>query len=112
MSMHQLRIKVDPKDSFHGELESVLDQFPKYHVHTLLGHFSVARIVERRNAYKFLVGNSEGKRPLVRPRRRWENNIRMSLRQIVWGSVDWIRVVKDRGQQLAAAKTVINVRVP
>jgi hypothetical protein len=45
---------------------------------------------ERRNSYRLLVGNPEGKRPLGRPRRRWLNNIRMELVEVGWGDVDWI----------------------
>jgi hypothetical protein len=45
---------------------------------------------EKRNAYRILVGKPEGKIPLGRPRRRWEDNIRMDLREIGWGGIDWI----------------------
>jgi hypothetical protein len=47
---------------------------------------------EMRNAYKIFVGKSEGKRPLGRPRRRWKDNIRMNLREIVWEDVNWMYV--------------------
>jgi hypothetical protein len=53
------------------------------------GH--VARMREERNVYKVLMGNPEGKRPLGRPRRRWEDGIRMDLRETGWGSADWIQ---------------------
>jgi hypothetical protein len=53
-----------------------------------VGH--VARMGEKRNAYRLLVGKSEGKRPLGRPRCRWLNNIRMDLVEVGWGDVDWI----------------------
>jgi hypothetical protein len=52
------------------------------------GH--VARIGEKRNAYRLLVGKPEGKRPLGRPRRRWVHNIRMDLGEMGWGDMDWI----------------------
>jgi hypothetical protein len=52
----------------------------------------VARVGEKRNAYRVLVGKPEGKRSLRRPRRRWENNIKMELREIVWGGMDWIHL--------------------
>jgi hypothetical protein len=52
------------------------------------GH--VARIGEKRNAYRILVGNSEGKKPLRRARRRWMGNIKMDFREIGWGGMDWI----------------------
>jgi hypothetical protein len=51
---------------------------------------------EKRNAYRILVGKLEGKRPLGRPRRRWEDNIKMDLREIVWGGMDWIDLAQDR----------------
>jgi hypothetical protein len=54
------------------------------------GH--VARMGEERKVYKFLVVKPEGKRPLGRPRRRWEDGIRMDLREIGFGDVDWIRL--------------------
>jgi hypothetical protein len=48
---------------------------------------------EKRNAYRILVGKSEGKRPLGRPRRRWVDNIKMGLREIGWDGVDWIGLI-------------------
>jgi hypothetical protein len=51
---------------------------------------------EERKVYTVLVGKPEGKRPLGRPRRRWENGIRMDLREIGMGGVDWIRLAQDR----------------
>jgi hypothetical protein len=53
---------------------------------------------EKRNAYRILVGKPEGIRPLGRPRRRWEHNIRMDLREIRWGCMDWINLAQDRDQ--------------
>jgi len=64
-----------------------------------------------RNAYKILVGKSEGKKSRGRPRRRWEDNIRMNLREIDWEVVDWIRLAQDRDRWRALVKTVINLRV-
>jgi hypothetical protein len=58
------------------------------------GH--VARMREERNVYRVLMGKSEGKKPLERPRRRWEDGIRMDLREIGWGSEDWIQLAQDR----------------
>jgi hypothetical protein len=58
----------------------------------LEGH--AARMGEERKVYKILVGKPEGKRPLRRPRRRWEDGIRMDLRESGWG-VDWIRLAQD-----------------
>jgi hypothetical protein len=50
----------------------------------------------KKNAYMILVGTPEGKRPLGRPRHRWEDNIRMDLREIGWGGIDWIDLAQDR----------------
>jgi hypothetical protein len=58
----------------------------------------VARMGEKRNAYKLLVGKPEGKRPLGRPRRRWVDNIRMDLGKVGWGGVDWTGLVQDRNR--------------
>jgi hypothetical protein len=66
---------------------------------------------EERNVYKVLVGKPEGKRPLGRPRHRWEDGIRMDLREIVWGSVEWIQLAQDRDQWQALVDTVMNLRV-
>jgi hypothetical protein len=60
----------------------------------LAGH--VARTREERKVYKVLVGKPEGKIPLGRPRRRWEDGIRMDLRDIGLGNVDWIRLAQNR----------------
>jgi hypothetical protein len=51
---------------------------------------------EGRNVYRVLVGKPEGKRPLERPRRRWEDGIKMDLREIGWGDVEWIHLAQDR----------------
>jgi hypothetical protein len=56
----------------------------------------VARIGAKRNAYRILVRNQEGKKPLRRPRRRWVNNIKMDLTEIGWGGMDWIDRAQDR----------------
>jgi hypothetical protein len=77
---------------------------------TWTGH--VARMGERRNAYRILVGNPEGKRPLGRPRRRWVDNIKMDLRKIGWNGGDWIDLAQDRDQWRAFVKAVMNLRVP
>jgi hypothetical protein len=58
--------------------------------------------------YKVLVGKSEGKRPLERPRHMWEDGIRRDLRGIGWGGVDWIQLAQDRDQWRALVNTVIN----
>jgi hypothetical protein len=53
---------------------------------------------DKRNTYRILVGKLEGKRPLGRPRRRWVDNIKMVLREIGWGGIDWIVLAQDRDQ--------------
>jgi hypothetical protein len=76
----------------------------------LAGH--VARIGSKRNAYRILVVNLERKRPLGIPRRRWEDNIIMDLREIGWGGMDWIEVAEDMDQWRTDVNTVMNLRVP
>jgi hypothetical protein len=66
---------------------------------------------EERNVYRVLMGKPEGKRPLGRSRRRWEDGIRMDLRRIGWGSVDWIQLAQDRDQWPALVNMVMNLRV-
>jgi hypothetical protein len=74
------------------------------------GH--VARMGEKRNAYRLLVGKPEGKRPLGRPRRRWVDNIEMDLLEIGWGGVDWIGLAQDSDKWRALVNAVMNIRVP
>jgi len=62
--------------------------------------------------YRVLVGKPEEKRPLGGPRRRWENNIRMDLREVGCGCVDWIELAQDRERWRALMSAVINLRVP
>jgi hypothetical protein len=62
--------------------------------------------------YNILVGSPEGRRPLGRPRRRWEDNIKMDLREIRFGDVDWIHLAQDRDRWRALVNTVMNLRVP
>jgi hypothetical protein len=71
-----------------------------------------ARKGEERNAYRILVRNPEGKRPLGRPRRRWKDNFKVDLREIGWGGMDWIALAQDRNQWRAFVNTVMNLRVP
>jgi hypothetical protein len=59
-----------------------------------------------------LVGKPEGKRPLKRPRRRWEDNIRLDLREIGWGGMEWIDLAQNRDQWRAVVNTVMSLRVP
>jgi hypothetical protein len=59
-----------------------------------------------------LVGRPEGRRPLGRPRRRWEGNIKMDLQEVRWGGVDWIDMAQDRDRWRALVSAVMNLRVP
>jgi hypothetical protein len=74
------------------------------------GH--VARIEDKRNAYRLLVGKPEGKRPLGRPSRKWVDNIRMDLGEVGWGGADCIGLAKDRNRWRALVNSVLNLRVP
>jgi hypothetical protein len=68
---------------------------------------------ERRGAYRALVGKPEGRRPLGRPRHRWEDSIKMDLREVGWGGVmDWINVARDKDRRRALVNAVMNFRVP
>ena len=71
----------------------------------------VARIGEGRGVHLVLVGKPEGNRPLGRPRRRWEDNIKMVLRE-VGGGGDWMELAQDRDRWRALVNTVMNLRVP
>jgi hypothetical protein len=71
----------------------------------------VARM-EKKNAYRILVGMPEEKRPLGRPRLRWVDNIKMNLRETGWDGEDWIDLAQDRNQWRALVNAVINLRVP
>ena len=74
------------------------------------GH--VARMGEGRGVYRVLVGKPEGKRPLGRPRRRWENNIRMYFQEVGLGDEDWIGLAQDRDWWRALVSALRNLRVP
>jgi hypothetical protein len=67
---------------------------------------------EGRGVYKVFVGRPESKRPLGRPRRRWEDNIKLHLREIGIDGANWIRLAQDRVQWRAFVGTVMNIRVP
>jgi hypothetical protein len=74
------------------------------------GH--VARMGEGRGVYRDLVESPKGKRPLGRPRRRWDDNIKMDLREIGIDEANWIQLAQDRVQWRACVNTVMNFRVP
>jgi hypothetical protein len=62
--------------------------------------------------YRVLVGKPEGKRPLGRPRRRWEDNIKMDLREVLYWGMDWSELAQDRGRWREVVNAVMNLRVP
>jgi hypothetical protein len=66
---------------------------------------------ERRGACRALVGKREGRRPLERPRRRWEDNIKMDLREVGWGGIDWIDLAENRDRWRTLVNTVMNLWV-
>jgi hypothetical protein len=74
------------------------------------GH--VARMGEKRGVYRVLVEQTEGKRQLGRPRRRWEDNNKMDLEEVGCGCMDWIELTQDREKWRALVNAVMNIRVP
>jgi hypothetical protein len=73
---------------------------------------NIACMEEMGNAYGILAGKPERIRPLSIPRHKWEDNIKMDLREIGWGGMDWIDLAQDRDQWRALVNTVINLQVP
>ena len=67
---------------------------------------------ERRGVYRFLVGKFDRKRPLERPRRRWEDDIKKDLQEVGCGGIDWIELAQDRGRLRALVSVVMNHRMP
>ena len=72
----------------------------------------MARMGEQRGVHRFLVGKPEGKRPLGRSRRRWEDNIKMDLQEMGGGCGNWMELAQDRNKWRALVSTVMNLRVP
>ena len=75
-----------------------------------VGH--VAHMGERRGVYRVLVGKPQNKRPLGRPRHRWEDNIKMDLQEVGCGGMDWIELAQDRDRWQALVNAVMNLLVP
>jgi hypothetical protein len=71
-----------------------------------------SRYGERRGTYRVLVGKADRRRPLGRPRRRWEDNIEMDLPEVGWGGLDCIDLSEDRDRWWAVVNAVMNLRVP
>jgi hypothetical protein len=71
----------------------------------------VACTGEGRNVYRVLMGRTEGKSPLERPRRRWEDGIKMDHGEIGWGGVEWIHLAQDRDRWRAVVNAVMNILV-
>jgi hypothetical protein len=67
---------------------------------------------EERGAYRILVGRPEGRRPLGRPRRRWDDNIKMDIREVGWEDMNWIELAQDRDRWQALVNAVMNLGVP
>ena len=67
---------------------------------------------KRRGLYRFLVGKPDGKNPLGRPRRRWEDNINMNFQEVECGVMDWIELAQDRDRWRALVNAAMNLRVP
>jgi hypothetical protein len=85
---------------------------PKYEGQFEPLYCNVPCMGEIRNMYRILVTKPEGKRPLGKPRCRWEDNIRMDLREIGREVADWMHLVQDRDQWQALVNTVMNLWVP
>jgi hypothetical protein len=75
-----------------------------------VGH--IAQMGEQRGVYRVLVGKPEGKRPLGRPRHRWEDNIKIDLQEVGCGGMDWIGLAQDRDKWRALVNAVKNLQVP
>ena len=80
--------------------------------HTLSLSVNLSNYQLMRGVYSVLVGKPEGRRPLGRPRRGWEDNIRMDLREVGCGCVDWVELAQDRDRWRALVSAVMNFRAP
>ena len=115
---------------FGPKRDGVTEEWKKLHNEELIGLYSspnivrviksrrmrwavrVARMEQGRGVYKVLVGKPEGKRPLGRPRRRWEDNIKTDLEEVGRGCGDWMELAQDRDGWRVLVSTVMNFRVP
>jgi hypothetical protein len=88
------------------------DLFAGYFLFELYIILHVARMGEKRNAYRILLGRPDGKRPLGRPRRRRAKNIKIDLRELGWDGMDWIDLAQNMDQWRALVNTVMNLRLP
>jgi hypothetical protein len=112
------RIFGPKRDEVTGEWRKFHDLYSSPSIITIIksrrmgwaGH--IARMGEKRNAYRLLVGTPDGKRPLGRPRRRWLDNNRVDLGEGGKGDVDWIGLSQDRNRWRALVNSVLNLRVP
>jgi hypothetical protein len=95
-----------------SDLRLPSSDYEKYYYLRMRRAGHVARMGKKWNACRILVGKSEGKRPLARPRRRWLDNIKMDLREIGWDGVQWFVMAQDRDQWRGLENTVLNLRVP
>ena len=87
---------------YHGDIKSCITEYPDH----------VARMGEGRGVHRVVVGKPEGKKPLGRPRRRWEDSIEMDLQEVGGGCGDWKELAQDRDRWRALVSTVMNLRVP
>jgi hypothetical protein len=116
-----------PYKTCHGIIVVLLISLHNEELHGLYSSPSIIRVIKTRRmrwaghvacmgdvrcAYNILVGRPEGRRPLGRPRRRWEGNIKMDVTEIGFGDVEWIHLAQDRDRWLALVNTVMNLRVP
>jgi predicted small integral membrane protein len=67
---------------------------------------------ERRGAHRDLVGKPEGRRPLLKTQHSWEDNLKINLKEMGWGGMDWIDLAQDRDRWWALVNVVINLQVP
>ena len=72
----------------------------------------MARVGDKRGTYTTLLGRPECKRPLIRPRRRWKDNIKLDRQEAGWGGMDWIDLAEDKNRLRALVHVVMNLRVP